>query len=470
MKRILAFLPIIHFFILGASSQNINIQGVITNLPSEYVQIFECRLDSLIFIDSVCTDKNGGFKYLKTSPNNENYEAIFKILVRDQHIFFINSPELTVFKTEYKYDYFDNLVTDNLVFVKSKTNSDFLKFQLAMKKLSLAKDIMQPFLQAFPQTDSFHKTVVNEYEARFRYLNSMMDSYKKSRDTSSAMYKILAAYYQPDLGDWKLSLPQRKAAMKKSFFNYFHPADDFYLHTNIIPEKLDQWLSLSLPDKENEPIDEKAMFQAAKLFLDRAKPNDEIFRYCLNLVLHKFYHNRLYVAFVSTYDYYPTLESDECSDASGEFTWAREAATVLKNIEVGKQAPNFQIYQGFSLNDVMSDYTVIVFWASWCSHCQAEVPGFKNRMNKIKSEQLQKSSVTVVAVSLDKDEIEWKGFIAKNNLNSWLNTSELKGWNGEISKKFNIYATPSYVILDKNKSILAFVENADQVEEFFRRK
>ncbi len=470
MKKIFSLFAIIHFIVIGAFSQNVKLDGSISNLPNEYIYIFECRLDSLILIDSVTTDKNGNFKFAKTYNEKLNYEAIFKIQVRDQHMYFLNTEETIIFKTEYKYDFFENYIFENLTFTNSKTNSDFVEFQNVMKKLNLAKEIIWPFLQAFPQTDSFHQIAVKEFDDRFLDLNSLMDSYLATNDTNSSIFKIMAAFTQPYLMNWKLSLPERKQLARKNFFNHFNPADDFYVHTNIIPEKLDQWLSLSLPDSEKEVIDEKAMFQAAKQFLDRVKQNDEIFRFCLDRILHKFYYNRLFNAFVSTYDHYPTQGLNDCSDETDDFLWARDLATSLKNIELGRQAPNFQVYQGLSLNDVMSDYIVIVFWATWCSHCQFEIPEFKNRMNKIKSEYLPKSSVTIVAVSLDRDELVWKAFIEKNNLKSWLNTSELKGWNGEISMKFNIYATPSYVILDKGKKLLAFPENIEQVENFFRNQ
>ena len=37
----------------------------------------------------------------------------------------------------------------------------------------------------------------------------------------------------------------------------------------------------------------------------------------------------------------------------------------------------------------------------------------------------------------------------------WVNVREPGGWDGKVARRFNIYATPTMFILDRNRKILA---------------
>jgi hypothetical protein len=57
-------------------------------------------------------------------------------------------------------------------------------------------------------------------------------------------------------------------------------------------------------------------------------------------------------------------------------------------------------------------------------------------------------------VSLDTSRTEWTSFLKEQKLN-WLNGSELKGFNSVSSDEYNIFATPTMFLLDRDKKILA---------------
>ena len=45
--------------------------------------------------------------------------------------------------------------------------------------------------------------------------------------------------------------------------------------------------------------------------------------------------------------------------------------------------------------------------------------------------------------------------LSKRDKLNWVNISELKGFNSKATDDFNIYATPTMFLLDRNKVILA---------------
>lgn len=101
------------------------------------------------------------------------------------------------------------------------------------------------------------------------------------------------------------------------------------------------------------------------------------------------------------------------------------------------------------LSDVKSKIILIDFWASWCGPCRVNHPYLNEVYNKYKDK-----GFSIISISLDDKRSEWLAAIKKDNMN-WLNVSELKGWDSEISKSASIYAVPYSILLDENKKILS---------------
>ena len=95
-----------------------------------------------------------------------------------------------------------------------------------------------------------------------------------------------------------------------------------------------------------------------------------------------------------------------------------------------------------------AERTIVVFWASWCPHCEEMLPLLKPAYDPDNTEKLE-----IIAVSIDTDESAWKASIAEHDFN-WINVSELKGWDSEIGNAYGLVATPTFFILDADKTII----------------
>jgi peroxiredoxin len=122
-----------------------------------------------------------------------------------------------------------------------------------------------------------------------------------------------------------------------------------------------------------------------------------------------------------------------------------------KYLKIGETVPNIILSdtsgKRIDLSEINSDKVLILFYASWCPHCQSIIP-------KIRSIYKDKKRLEVLAISLDTNKFEWLNFIRDNNLN-WLNVSDLKGWDSDVAESYYIYATPTMFLLDKDKKIIA---------------
>lgn len=149
----------------------------------------------------------------------------------------------------------------------------------------------------------------------------------------------------------------------------------------------------------------------------------------------------------------------ECGEEDPLWQWAHEKARIYQNIIPGALAPYFEmdiagINTKLSLYDIQADYTLLVFWASWCPHCRQEIPRIRDLISEWQKQYSPQKSVQVVAISLDTNPVEWQKFIQEHQLSSWLHYSGLKGWKGSIHKLYNIYATPTIYLLDREKKII----------------
>lgn len=136
-----------------------------------------------------------------------------------------------------------------------------------------------------------------------------------------------------------------------------------------------------------------------------------------------------------------------------------------KNTELGATFPNY-IFQNptnttaKSIADVKASKKIIVFWASTCSHCEAELPKLIEKYDAIKAQNAE-----IIAFSLDSEKANYD---AKVKSLPWINDTELKGWYSSFAETYNVRATPTYFVLDSNNKIIAKPDHAADVISYLK--
>jgi thiol-disulfide isomerase/thioredoxin len=101
-----------------------------------------------------------------------------------------------------------------------------------------------------------------------------------------------------------------------------------------------------------------------------------------------------------------------------------------------------------------------VFWSSACSHCMQEIPQLQKFIKMQPKGKLQ-----VVAIGLEDSPNNWKKLIA--TYPEFINVLGLGKWTNKLGVLYNINATPTYFILDKNKKIIAKPNDILELREYF---
>jgi thiol-disulfide isomerase/thioredoxin len=133
------------------------------------------------------------------------------------------------------------------------------------------------------------------------------------------------------------------------------------------------------------------------------------------------------------------------------------AVTALYYKNVEKLTPMFK-----TLYQVNAKYTVLVFWASDCGHCQTEIPKLQENLKELKGQIDYK----VFAVQTKEDYEAWRKFIIDKKLD-FINVFDPIHLNN-LKERFDIYSTPVIYILDKDKKIKAKRLGSEQVVDMLK--
>ncbi|MDP4282268.1 MAG: TlpA disulfide reductase family protein [Bacteroidota bacterium] len=144
---------------------------------------------------------------------------------------------------------------------------------------------------------------------------------------------------------------------------------------------------------------------------------------------------------------------DSALDSSVYVIEMKKRIKILDNVDLGKQAPDFTLNdttgKPVTLSSLRGKYLLVDFWASWCSSCRAENP------NVVKVYQAYKyKGFDILGVSFDKDRSHWINAIKADGL-TWIQISDLKGWDNQAGRLYGILSIPSNVLLDKDQKIIA---------------
>ncbi|TXH53286.1 MAG: AhpC/TSA family protein [Bacteroidia bacterium] len=125
----------------------------------------------------------------------------------------------------------------------------------------------------------------------------------------------------------------------------------------------------------------------------------------------------------------------------------------VKNTSVGGAALDFTQNDlsgnPVQLSSFKGKYVLLDFWASWCKPCREENPSVLKAYNQFKDKNF-----TVLGVSLDAEDAEWKKAVKEDGM-PWTQLSDLKGGENEAARLYGIEAIPANFLISPEGIIIA---------------
>ncbi|MNZ53057.1 Thiol-disulfide oxidoreductase ResA [compost metagenome] len=127
----------------------------------------------------------------------------------------------------------------------------------------------------------------------------------------------------------------------------------------------------------------------------------------------------------------------------------------MSAVQIGKIAPDFSARDTsgnlVSLNSLKGKYLLLDFWASWCGPCRNENPYVVKAYQKFKAKNFE-----ILGISLDDETTKekWLKAIQEDQL-TWLQVSDLKGWQSEVAELYHVRGIPQNFLLDPTGLIIA---------------
>lgn len=165
--------------------------------------------------------------------------------------------------------------------------------------------------------------------------------------------------------------------------------------------------------------------------------------------------------------YYKLLDTNLQSSKKGQILYEQKNVQKLK---VGDIIQNFTAKdfndKEISLFDFKGKILLLDFWASWCVPCHEQNQKEFSQLHK----KYGKDHLVIISYSLDKfkDKEKWKQASLNDGI-TWVNISNLKGFNDPISKQYNISIIPNSFLIDQNgviiKSFLGYNDGNQLIEK-----
>lgn len=447
MKYIFILLVILQQY-CTSYAQTVNIK--IIGIESGYVMLYSLEGEKLTFSDSIAAAGNNNFIF--TFDYAENHPGLYRLTFnKNKSLDFVYDGESIEIETNAKN------ILDSIRVINSDANKLYYEFVKRNKEFKSKSELLQLVLARYPEKDDYYYTtkekLIQVQEDYLYFVNVTAQLKPKSfiaRYARSAQLTVIDPETPPDK---YLDYLKSHSLDNVNFF------DEDLIYSDAFANKSIEYLTYFRNPQLPLELLKKEFMAAIDSILGKARVNEIVYTHAVEYLLEGFKNfgfDNVINYIVENY----VIMDDLCLNQ-------KLGNTLDRRIQQSKQFKPESIVPDIilpdstgsliNLKDLNNEKTLIIFYASWCSHCQTLMPEIYDKYKNQPDKKFE-----VLAVSIDTSRTDWLNYIRTNNLD-WLNVSDLEGWDGKAAEDYSIYATPTIFLVDNEKKLIRVAASVKEI-------
>jgi peroxiredoxin len=422
---------------LFANSVKLTIKGC----NDTSIILYSVKGESLTIIDTFYSTGKGQFELnLKKGTMPGLFRVIFN--KNNRFDFLFDNEDI-----EIKSD-FNNLL-DSVVVVKSQSNMLFYDFIKQNKEYKIKNELLQFILDRYPKNEEYYNETVKtltKLQEEYLYFVNMAAVENKG--------KFIAKYIKSSqLPILPISLKHEDKIkyLRSNALNNVDFSDEALINSDVFTNKSIEYLTyFSNPQLQKKELELEFM-KAVDSILQKAKINKNVYTQIVEYYIKGFREFGFDIIINYLLDNY-VIKDDLCIEDKLEIALERRI-NQSKIFKVGNKVPNITITdqnnKNINLYEINAKEILIVFYSSACPHCITQLPKIFEYYKKQTVSNFQ-----VLAISMDTNKEEWLKYITENKFD-WVNANDLKGWESKAVSDYSVYATPTFILVDKDKRVIS---------------
>jgi len=403
-------------------------------------------------VDSAFIDESGQLTFLLP----ETFDAgMYRIdIKRGTGLDFIfNHEDIDINTNQYFW-------LDSVVVIKSAENKIFYEYIQNKSSYGDRLSLLEPLVMYYPQNEDFYGYAEKEYlKLEVEWKDYLETSLEKSQGT---LAEIIIRWNQlPDIRVEELNA-QLREFYRNEYFKDVYPEDTLIIYTPILPVKIIDFLSLYVLPGASRDDQGRSFIEAVDAVMKWTDSQKLMQEAIINYLIEGFQAYGFEDVITHIVEKYVV---DQSCVSDQEESVLKQRIEGFKRMAVGNRVADFNLpdINGSMtrLSGIKGEYRLIIFWASWCPHCNAMLQELTGIYEKYTGK------VEFVGISIDEDREEWKSAVSDKKL-PWINLCDLRGWEGPVTNDYYIYATPTLFLVDKDMKIKAKPTGVGELEAVLR--
>jgi thiol-disulfide isomerase/thioredoxin len=450
----------------GRTYEPDRIYGQVTGLPGRKILLFELYGDRVTLIDSAMAATDGTFEFGFPSSR---HKGLYRIAmgkpslpgVYEMHLQqfdLVWDGRAVAFETNYAAP------VDSMRIILSEENRLYYELLRQMDDYARKISILSAALVHYPPEDNFYNRLERQYRRvqnrRSNFIDNLIRRNKGTIAASIARFYRMPRFDSP-FEDTGIS------GLRKDFFSPGQFSDPVLLRTDLIPLTINRYLSLYREPGISNDEQQELMISAVDVIMEHAMANEAVYYFVIEYLTNSFLamgNMDQVIEHLSGRYLYGNVcfQEGRLLDSPTAGTWKPEP---------GAAAPGFSFTaldgRQVDLHKLESEYTIVLFWGTWCPHCENVMEGLSGLYNRYSGQR--PGFLEVVAIGIEDQEHPWREYIEEHGYN-WINFSAYKKWDCEIARLYNPAGTPAMFLLDRDKRFVQEPMRIRQLERYLSQR